>query len=65
MNNDYIFSYTAATLMLHETNEVMKKYLKYKGWTNWNDWLGLSKQNNPKVLPNIKYIMSSHKTEKK
>lgn len=32
MNNDYIFSYTAATLMLHETNEVMKKYLEYKDW---------------------------------
>ena len=32
MNNDYIFSYTAATLMLHETNEVMKKYLQYKDW---------------------------------
>uniref|UniRef100_UPI00404856AF DUF1819 family protein n=1 Tax=Aliarcobacter sp. TaxID=2321116 RepID=UPI00404856AF len=32
MNNDYIFSYTAATLMLHETDEVMKKYLEYKDW---------------------------------
>ena len=34
LNNDYIFSYTAATLMLHETNEVMKKYLEYKNWDN-------------------------------
>ena len=32
MNNDYIFSYTAATLMLHETDEVMKKYLEHKDW---------------------------------
>ena len=32
MDNSYIFSYTAATLMLHETNEVMKKYLEYKDW---------------------------------
>ena len=37
MNNDYIFSYTAATLMLHETNEVMKKYLEYKNWDNVKD----------------------------
>ena len=37
LNNDYIFSYTAATLMLHETNEVMKKYLEYKNWDNVKD----------------------------
>lgn len=37
MNNDYIFSYTAATLMLHETDEVMKKYLEYKNWDNVKD----------------------------
>ena len=37
MNNDYIFSYTAATLMLHETNEVMKKYLEYKDWNKVNE----------------------------
>ena len=32
MDNSYIFSYTAATLMLHETNEVIQKYLEYKDW---------------------------------
>lgn len=37
MNNDYIFSYTAATLMLHETDEVMKKYLEYKDWEKVKD----------------------------
>lgn len=37
MNNDYIFSYTAATLMLHETDEVMKKYLEYKDWDKVKD----------------------------
>ena len=31
-NNNYIFSYTAATLMLHETNEVIKKYLEFRDW---------------------------------
>ena len=37
MNNDYIFSYTAATLMLHETDEVMKRYLEYKDWDKVKD----------------------------
>lgn len=37
MNNDYIFSYTAATLMLHETDEVIKKYLVYKDWDKVKD----------------------------
>ena len=37
MNNDYIFSYTAATLMLHETDEVMKKYLEHKDWDKVKD----------------------------
>ena len=37
LNNDYIFSYTAATLMLHETDEVMKKYLEYKDWDKVKD----------------------------
>jgi hypothetical protein len=37
LNNDYIFSYTAATLMLHETVEVMKKYLEYKDWEKVKD----------------------------
>ncbi len=37
MNNDYIFSYTAATLMLHETDEVMKKYLEHKDWEKVKD----------------------------
>lgn len=32
MNSKYIFSYTAATLMLHETHEVIKKYLELKDW---------------------------------
>jgi SH3-like domain-containing protein len=37
LNNDYIFSYTAATLMLHETDEVMKRYLEYKDWDKVKD----------------------------
>lgn len=41
-----------------------KEVYKNKGWWGLYDWLGLSKQNNPIVLPNIKYITSSHKTEK-
>ena len=32
MDNSYIFSYTAATLMLHETHEVIKKYLEIRDW---------------------------------
>lgn len=37
MNNDYLFSYTAATLMLHETDEVIKKYLECKDWDKVKD----------------------------
>lgn len=37
MNNEYVFSYTAATLMLHETDEVIKEYLKNKDWDKVKD----------------------------
>ncbi|MFA6740933.1 MAG: DUF1819 family protein [Arcobacteraceae bacterium] len=37
MNNEYIFSYTAATLMMNETDEVIKKYLEYKDWDKVKD----------------------------
>lgn len=37
MNNEYVFSYTAATLMLHETDEVIKEYLKNRDWDKVKD----------------------------
>ena len=37
MNNEYIFSYTAATLMMNETDEVIKKYLDYRDWDKVRD----------------------------
>ncbi|RXJ95783.1 hypothetical protein CRU94_03985 [Arcobacter sp. AHV-9/2010] len=37
MSNNYIFSYTAATLMLHETQEVAKKYLEFRDWDKVKD----------------------------
>ena len=39
MNNNYIFSYTAATLMLHETDEVIKKYLEFRDWDKTKDFV--------------------------
>ena len=37
MNSEYIFSYTAATLMMNETDEVIKKYLVYRDWDRVRD----------------------------
>ena len=39
MDNSYIFSYTAATLMLHETHEVIKKYLEFRDWEKTKDFV--------------------------
>lgn len=39
MDSNYIFSYTAATLMLHETNEVIKKYLEFRDWEKTKDFV--------------------------
>ncbi len=39
MDNSYIFSYTAATLMLHETHEVIKKYLEFRDWGKTKDFV--------------------------
>ena len=39
MDNSYIFSYTAATLMLHETHEVIKKYLEFRDWDKTKDFV--------------------------
>jgi len=37
LNSEYIFSYTAATLMMNETDEVIKKYLVYRDWDRVRD----------------------------
>lgn len=37
MNDEYLFSYTAATLMLHETDEVIKKFLEQSDWDKVKD----------------------------
>ena len=39
MDNSYIFSYTATTLMLHETYEVIKKYLEFRDWDKTKDFV--------------------------
>lgn len=39
MDSNYIFSYTAATLMLHETHEVIKKYLEFRDWDKTKDFV--------------------------
>jgi len=37
LNSEYIFSYTAATLMMNETDEVIKKYLEFRDWDRVRD----------------------------